>query len=420
MQELLLGIDICDDYSQISYFNPQTLDAENIGLTDEESSCMVPTVICKEKGTDCWFIGEEAYRCALYGKGTMVDKLVKLAGKKGTATIEGVKYTADELLQIFVKQILSIPSARLGIEKIGAVVFAFQNKNSDLMDSIIQVTDELEIPRERVHMANHSETYLFYVISQKKDLWINQSCLFDLSETGLHYYELNVIRGRKPQVVEVSHEELEEGFSLEILETGAGKKLGDTILTSCAERLLQKKVMTSIFLTGKGFEDSQWASGFLRFICNKRRVFAGTGLFARGAAYMAYDSIQAQSSYPYVCLCEGRLASTISMQVNHEGRERQLVLASAGSDWYEAKASASFILDNTNILEFLVTPVGNGRQTKLAIQLDEFPARPNKTTRVEVIAAFLSESKISIRVIDRGFGEFFPGTGQMIRQDFQI
>ncbi|WP_283229627.1 DUF5716 family protein [Fusibacillus kribbianus] len=420
MQELLLGIDICDDYSQISYFNPQTLDAENIGLTDEESSCMVPTVICKEKGTDCWFIGEEAYRCALYGKGTMVDKLVKLAGKKGTATIEGVKYTADELLQIFVKQILSIPSARLGIEKIGAVVFAFQNKNSDLMDSIIQVTDELGIPRERVHMANHSETYLFYVISQKKDLWINQSCLFDLSETGLHYYELNVIRGRKPQVVEVSHEELEEGFSLEILETGAGKKLGDTILTSCAERLLQKKVMTSIFLTGKGFEDSQWASGFLRFICNKRRVFAGTGLFARGAAYMAYDSIQAQSSYPYVCLCEGRLASTISMQVNHEGRERQLVLASAGSDWYEAKASASFILDNTNILEFLVTPVGNGRQTKLAIQLDEFPARPNKTTRVEVIAAFLSESKISIRVIDRGFGEFFPGTGQMIRQDFQI
>ena len=381
---------------------------------------MVPTVICKEKGTDCWFIGEEAYRCALYGKGTMVDKLVKLAGKKGTATIEGVKYTADELLQIFVKQILSIPSARLGIEKIGAVVFAFQNKNSDLMDSIIQVTDELGIPRERVHMANHSETYLFYVISQKKDLWINQSCLFDLSETGLHYYELNVIRGRKPQVVEVSHEELEEGFSLEILETGAGKKLGDTILTSCAERLLQKKVMTSIFLTGKGFEDSQWASGFLRFICNKRRVFAGTGLFARGAAYMAYDSIQAQSSYPYVCLCEGRLASTISMQVNHEGRERQLVLASAGSDWYEAKASASFILDNTNILEFLVTPVGNGRQTKLAIQLDEFPARPNKTTRVEVIAAFLSESKISIRVIDRGFGEFFPGTGQMIRQDFQI
>ena len=415
-----MGIDICDDYTQIGYYNPQTMEAENIGFTEEESSAMVPTVICKEKGTDSWLIGEEAYRCALYGRGTMVDKLVKLAGKKGTATIEGVKYTADDLLRIFVKQILEIPVSRLGIREIGAVVFSFQKKDSILMDTVMGVTDELGISRERVHMAGHAEAYLFYVISQKKELWINQSCLFDLAETGLHYYELNVIRGRKPQVVEVSHEELEEGFSLEILETSAGKKLGDTILTSCAERLLQRKVMTSVFLTGKGFEDSSWASGFLRFICNKRRVFAGPGLFAKGAAYMAFDSIQAESSYPYVCLCEGRLGSTISMQVCHEGRERQLVLASAGSDWCEAKASAFFILDNTNVLEFLVTPVGSGRQSKFQIQLDEFPARPNKTTRVEVIAAFLSESKISIRVIDRGFGEFFPGTGQMIRQDFQI
>ncbi|MCI8466282.1 MAG: hypothetical protein HFI63_10615 [Lachnospiraceae bacterium] len=420
MQELVLGIDICDDYSQISYYNPQTFDVENIGLTDEEGSCMVPTVICKEKGTNSWFIGEEAYRCALYGRGTMVDKLVKLANKNGTATIEGVKYTAEDLLRFFIRQLLEIPISRLGVGEIAAVVFAFQNKSGNLMDTIIQVTDEMRISRDRVHMANHAEAYLFYVISQKKELWINQSCLFDLSETGLHYYELNVIRGRRPQVVEVRHEELEEGFSLEILETDAGKKLGDTILTSCAERLLQKKIVTSVFLTGKGFEESGWAIGFLKFACNKRRAFAGAGLFAKGAAYMACDTLQETSSYPYVCLCEGRLSSTVSMQVNHEGRERQLVLAPAGSDWYEAKASASLILDNTNLLEFMVTPVGGGRQTKLSISLDEFPARPNKTTRVEVIAAFLSESEISIRVIDRGFGEFFPGTGQMIRQDFQI
>ena len=130
-----MGIDICDDYSQISYFNPQTLEAENLGLSEEEASCMVPTVICKEKGKDSWFIGEEAYRCALYGKGTMVDKLVKLAGKKGTATIEGVKYTADDLFRIFVKQVLAIPEQRLGITGrelgsafiIGVAVFAVSN-----------------------------------------------------------------------------------------------------------------------------------------------------------------------------------------------------------------------------------------------------------------------------------------------------
>ena len=57
MQELVLGIDICDDYSQISYYNPQIFDVENIGLTDGEGSCMIPTVICKERGKDSWYIG---------------------------------------------------------------------------------------------------------------------------------------------------------------------------------------------------------------------------------------------------------------------------------------------------------------------------------------------------------------------------
>lgn len=417
---LRVGIDICDDYTQVACYDPRTMEAESIGLTEEEASSMVPTVVCKEKGADSWFIGEEAYRCALYGKGTMVDKLVKLAKKGGTATIEGIRYTAEDLMKIFIRQILELPLARKPKEEIGTVVFSFQKKDSALMEMAMTVTDELQIPREQVHMANHAEAYLFYVLSQKKELWINQSCLFDLSENGLHYYEFGVTRGRKPQVVEVQHEELEEGFSLEILETSAGKKLGDTILSSCAERLLQRKVMTSVFLTGKGFESTDWAPGFLRFVCNKRRVFAGTGLFAKGAARMAYDRTLTENPYPYICLCEGRLASTISMQVYHEGRERELVLAPAGSDWYEAKASASFILDDTNVLEFTVTPAKTGRSGRLQIQLDEFPARPNKTTRVEVIAAFSSESKISIRVIDRGFGDFFPETGKMIRQDFQI
>ena len=111
---LRVGIDICDDYTQVACYDPRTMEAESIGLTEEEASSMVPTVVCKEKGADSWFIGEEAYRCALYGKGTMVDKLVKLAKKGGTATIEGIRYTAEDLMKIFIRQILAflLPESR--------------------------------------------------------------------------------------------------------------------------------------------------------------------------------------------------------------------------------------------------------------------------------------------------------------------
>lgn len=419
IQELLLGIDICDDYSQVSYYNPQLGGAENLAFSGE-GSCMMPTVVCKEKGSDSWLIGEDAYRSALYGKGTMVDKLIKLSLKKGTATIEGVKYTADDLMKIFVEKILEMTKAKTKVNRIAGIVFTFQDKHVEMMEMLAAACKEYGVSRESIRVANHSEAFLFYVLSQPKDLWNNQACMFDLTENGLHYYEFNAIRGRKPQIAEVAHEDMEDAFSLEILETNAGKKLGDTILCSCADKMIGRKIVSSIFLTGKGFEDASWAENFIRKICPKRKVLSGTGLFACGAAYMANDFAQDETVFPYICLCEGRLRSTVSVQVSHEGRERQLVLVAAGSDWYDSKVKTSFIMDGTDTIDFYVTSAAGGIREKLRLQLEDFPKRPNKTTKVDVVATLLSESKIQIHVTDRGFGEFFPGTGQTILREYDI
>ncbi|MEI3176575.1 MAG: hypothetical protein V8S96_09180 [Lachnospiraceae bacterium] len=106
---LRVGIDICDDYTQVACYDPRTMEAESIGLMEEEASSWCRRWSAKKKGADSWFIGEEAYRCALYGRGTMVDKLVKLAQKGGTATIEGIRYTAEDLMKILIRQILKLP-----------------------------------------------------------------------------------------------------------------------------------------------------------------------------------------------------------------------------------------------------------------------------------------------------------------------
>ena len=99
---------------------------------------------------------------------------------------------------------------------------------------------------------------------------------------------------------------------------------------------------------------------------------------------------------------------------------RQLVMAAAGSNWYETKASATFVLDNTDSVEFLVTPVGTTTPIRYEVSLDEFPKRPNKTTKVEVILSFTGERTMTVRVIDKGFGELFPSSGRMVKKDFYI
>ena len=420
MEGLLLGIDLCDDYSQISCFRPLDMEPEPVALGDDTSSGLIPTVICKKKGEDAWYIGEEAYRLALFGGGTMVDKLVKLVRKEGYATIEGVRYMAEDLLRIYLEKILELPKKKYGTEEIESLVFTVQDLEGHFLDKLIQVAESCKVARDTVHVLSHTESFIYYVISQKKDVWANQTCLLDLTEDGLHYYEMRVIRGRKPQVIEAEHEKLEEGFSLDVLDTPAGEHLADTILTACADRLFKKKIISSVFLTGKGFMTSDWAPEFLKIACNRRKVFAGQHLFANGAAYVAFDLLQEDTAYPYICICEGRIRSTVSLYAVYGGRKEQVVLASAGSNWYEAKSSVEFIVDDTAMLDLTVAPVGSQRVEKVSISLDELPARPNKTTKIEVIVSFSDERCMTVRVVDKGFGELFPATGKVIRRDFFI
>lgn len=420
MEGLLLGIDLCDDYSQVSCFRPLDMEPEPVALGDDTFSGLIPTVICKKKGEDAWYIGEEAYRLALFGGGTMVDKLVKLVRKEGYATIEGVRYTAEDLLRIYLEKILELPKKKYGLEEIESLVFTVQDLEGHFLDKLIQVAESCGVMRDAVHVLSHTESFIYYVISQKKEVWANQTCLLDLTEDGLHYYEMKVIRGRKPQVIEAEHKKLEEGFSLDVLDTPAGEHLADTILTACAERLFQKKLISSVFLTGKGFTNSDWAPGFLKVACNRRKVFAGQHLFANGAAYVAFDVLQEDSAYPYICICEGRIRSTVSLYAIYGGRKEQVVLASAGCNWYEAKSSVEFIVDDVPMLDLAVAPVGSQRVEKVSISLDELPARPNKTTKIEVIVSFSDEKCMTVRVVDKGFGELFPATGKVIRRDFFI
>lgn len=420
MQDLYLGVDLCDDYSQISCFVPERMEAEPMFLENDKDNYLIPTVLCKQKGEEAWLIGEEAYRLALFGEGTTVDKLVKLVVKDGFATIEGVRYSAEELLEKFLSKLLSLPREKYGSQEISSLVFTVRTLEAPLIDCIVRVAEHCGISRERLHVLSHTEAFVFYTTRQRKEVWANQTSLFDLTDDGLFYYEMKVIRGRRPQVVEATHEKMEESFRLDVLDTPAGERLGDKILTSCAERLLHKKLVSSVFLTGKGFVSTDWATDFLRTICARRRVFAGPQLFAQGAAYVAWDESQESSAYPFICICEGRIASTVSLYAVYEGRREQVVLAAAGTNWYEAKASVEFILDEVKSLDMTVTPVGSQRVENISISLEELPQRPNKTTRIEVILSFTSETCMTVRVVDLGFGELFPGSGRVIRRDFFI
>lgn len=289
-----------------------------------------------------------------------------------------------------------------------------------LLDTLMYCADYLEIPRDRVHVISHTEGFIYYVLSQKKELWTNQVGLFELSGERLCYYEMKVQRGMRRNMVQAEAQNQEEAFNLDILDSPSGSRLADKILTACGEKLLNRKLFSTVFLTGKGFERQDWASGFMRLICNRRKVFVEPCLFARGAAYKGADYTHQETSYPYVFICEGRLKAEVSLKVIRRGRENQLVVASYGDNWYESKSSMDLIVDGQKEIEFTVSPLDSKKKKLVRIPLTGFPERPPRTTRVELKVAFTDEGTMTMSIRDKGFGELFPSSGAVVKQEVNL
>ena len=404
MDGLVIGMDLCDTYTHISCMEP-------------EQTWVIPTVVCKNKNADEWYVEEEAYAHTLVGDGIMEDTLLTQVMKDGTATIGGIKYEGIYLLKMFLEKALELPKKAAGSREIASIVIAVSCLDVKLMDSLLYCADYLKIPRDRVHLISHTESFVYYVMSQKREVWSNQVGMFDLTNQSLRYYELKVQRGLRQMQVVADCENLEEGFHLDVLDNTAGARLADRILCSCADRILQKRLFSAIVLTGKGFENTEWAPEFMKQVCSRRRLFVENSLFSKGALMKAADYLQEKSSYPFICICEGRLKTTVSVKVLNHDKEGQLVLAAAGDNWYEAKSTVDFIVTGNPEVEFTISPLDPKKKKLVKIGLEDFPKRPDRTTKIELSLGFSDDRTMVAVIKDKGFGEIFPAEDVMIKQE---
>ena len=404
MDGLVIGMDLCDTYTHISCMEP-------------EQTWVIPTVVCKNKNADEWYVEEEAYAHTLVGDGIMEDKLLTQVMKDGTATIGGIKYEGIYLLKMFLEKALELPKKAAGSREIASIVIAVSCLDVKLIDSLLYCADYLKIPRDRVHLISHTESFVYYVMSQKREVWSNQVGMFDLTNQSLRYYELKVQRGLRQMQVVADCENLEEGFHLDVLDNTAGARLADRILCSCADRILQKRLFSAIVLTGKGFENTEWAPEFMKQVCSRRRLFVENSLFSKGALMKAADYLQEKSSYPFICICEGRLKTTVSVKVLNHDKEGQLVLAAAGDNWYEAKSTVDFIVTGNPEVEFTISPLDPKKKKLVKIGLEDFPKRPDRTTKIELSLGFSDDRTMVAVIKDKGFGEIFPAEDVMIKQE---
>lgn len=397
-----IGIALNDDYT-------------NICINDETHLKTVPTVVCKEKQGDNWYIGEGAYKQTLDGTGVMVDKLLSLLKKKGTATIDGVCYTAQELLTVFFRKLFE----QDGMEHPDTVVLSIRKPERELMQQLQSVLQEILGEDCRLKLISHTESFVHFVLAQDRNLYNHQVGMFELSNQCLYYYEMKVSRGSRKLVLADSQAQ-EEAFNLDILKTPSGGKIADKILSALAERLLEKKTFSSVFLSGKGFETLDYNSEFMAYICKRRRVCAEPQMFAIGAAFEAGILCGAREEEEYTVICDTKVRSDIGIKVMLHEREMVLPIVQAGDGWFESRGSVEAILDEQDYVELVVSPVDQVKRTYFKITLDGFPERENRTTRIRLTSCFTEAGKLKLQIRDQGFGSLFPASKAEICEEIEL
>jgi hypothetical protein len=418
MEGLYLGINLQSSGCQAAWFRPQDRTLHTIDFG--EGVTQLPMVLGKVIGKNQWCIGTEALQGMKEGNVILVEKLMILAHKTGTLSIDGAKYKAEDLVKLFIARLLKKILKITKKDGIIQIAVTLEETQVGLTERIIQILEDIGIQRKSIKIINHTEGFLYYVLNQPQDIWRNLCCMFDLTRQGLDYYEFQKLRGSRPVPVLVKHQKLEDEVDLDVLKRDAGQKIMDKMLTSSAQSAFHKKVVTSVFLSGEGLDNPDWAKEFTSYICHGRKVFVAENIYAQGAAALAYDTATEGKYFPYLCLCEGRVMSTVSMEVFRKGSLCELVLVKAGTNWYEAKASVELLLENTEDIILTVETIGRKKPRKFKIPLDKFPERPPKTTRVEFTLAFLEDNYMMVLVRDEGFGEIYPSSKEEIRQYIRL
>lgn len=426
MSEGVLGIDIGNVDTGIVFYS------DNEGIR-------FPTVICRDKVIDEWYIGEEAFNKVLSNEGVIVERVLDFAVKNLTTTLCGTKYTGRELIKFYFKKIIDkYKEADKAYPKI--ICCAVDNLCKEYVELITTSFLELGYLNENIYVISKDEAFIYYIRSKKKELWNNRVGLFYSYENTLKYYEMVVDRYARYEAVKVDcikasgfveksvinnckdiAKLIGRGDEQKIKQCRIQLDMADNILYKFAEDNIGNKIFSSIFLTGNSFEDVSWAKKSLSVIKSRADLFYEKNLFALGACYRGYDLSKEDSIFKFVSICNGRTDKDIYIRVDKNGKKQEYMLVSAGDLIYKADKKFRLLLNEAKDLRIEFRSIGKNKVTTYCdIPLDSIPRLNDKIMRVDINTYFVMDNTFCIEVEDAGFGDIFKKTDAKIKKEVSL
>lgn len=394
-----LGIDLDEQNAVISFFQQNMKEPETVSTIAGGERFQIPLLLAKKKGIGQWFIGEEAQKAALQQEENAVRGFLGSAFKHEDVFVEGEKYAVRELLTLFIRKLLLLAGS-LGKPMVpDKLVISLEHLSREATKLFIEMAPKLGLAPEQIKLIDRKESFYYFAYTQKEELWLHDVSLFDYREGTVFCRRLQRNMRTKPQLVTLTEECRKMDDSRE-----------DEYFCHILQENMKGHIISSVYLIGDGF-DGDWMKQSLAFLCKGRRVFIGKNLYSKGACYAAAVS-EGRLAWPFVYMGDNEMKVNVSLKVYNCGQLEFYTLISAGDNWYETVGECEVILSGTPEIAFWLQPP-NSREAKIEkLELSDLPDRPDKTTRLRIVAKPLSDTKVQMQIKDLGFGELFKSSGK--------
>ena len=416
MQGFYLGMDICAEYTQLSFFNEQTKEPESICQLNTVDTYLLPNVAFFGEETGRWYIGSDALEHRFHQKGTLLDHVVENLGSPDRMIFHEETYTYEDVLLLILKgHILEFLNRYENAEILRLAVTVYQYSHA-LFRVLHMLQDELSLYDQKFFIIGHTSAYLHFVFQQPESLRNNSVGLFDYGPEGLNFYRIDIARRTTPQVVRVVHRDYRD--RIVSYNSYEDKKELDELFLEIVKEVLKETYMSSVYLTGVGFTEN-WANASQNELCSGRRVFIGQNIYTKGACYSAYIGSNVINPAKYIVDAEDMVHSDVGILTGDSGNTF-LPIAKGGQEWYNMHGKISVILNQTNRVELLYKNHYNQEAMREIIEIHGLPSRPNKTTRLSLEVEMYSGEKGAVIIRDEGFGKLYPTTNKVYRKEFKF
>ena len=336
--------------------------------------------------------------------------------------MRAIRHESDEivhLLREFIENSLS------RFESIEQIVFTVPELNVDIVRMLKGIAKRMGIDKDNVYVQDYKESFCNFMIYQPKELWQYEAALFHCDRHEVKAYMLRKLRtgygkGRDAFITvdEVANARMEELAAVYPVLNVDRAKEADVQFKQFVQGVFDKKLVSSVFLVGEGFENN-WYPQSLKVLCNGRRAFLGNNLYSKGACYAAYKrSLGYEDSLIY--LDETKMMDQICLRLRMQGVDKWYPIVSWGSRWYESDMQCEILLENTDDIEIHIESLVGAEMRVERVALEGLPKRKNYTLRLQVKVMMRNEKCCCISFKDMGFGEFFPPTDFYVEKEIHL